>query len=78
MWDGFPLPGIGSLPLFEDPAVAAVEGLFGVSRRCEVDPEQRVEAAFALWVGTCYSDDDFAPTWLVYERAADGNRLVEL
>jgi hypothetical protein len=55
----------------EDPAVAAVEELFGSSRRYEADPRQRAEATFALWLCTCYSDDA-APTWLVCDRAVDG------
>ena len=58
--------------MFEDPAVAAVEALFAESRRCEADPSQRVEATFALWICSCYSHDDRAPKWLVYDRADDG------
>jgi hypothetical protein len=58
--------------MVEDPAVAAAEALFGESRRCEADPGQRVEATFALWICNCYSDDDRAPKWLVYDRADDG------
>ena len=56
----------------EDPAVAAVEELFGVLRRSEAAPGQRVEATFALWLCPCYSDDEAAPIWLVYDRAEDG------
>lgn len=56
----------------QDPAVDAVEEQFGLSRRCEANPGQRVEAIFALWLCNCYSEDDSAPTWLVYDRAVDG------
>lgn len=56
----------------EEPVVAAVETLFGVSRRYEADPGQPVEATFALWLCTCFSDDDAPPTWLVCDRAVDG------
>lgn len=56
----------------EDPTVAAVEDVLGSARRSEPDPAEPVEAAFALWLCNCYSDDDSAPTWFVYDRAADG------
>jgi hypothetical protein len=55
----------------EDSAVADVEDLLGSWRRYEPDPRERAEATFALWLCTCYSEDA-APTWLVYDRAGDG------
>lgn len=56
----------------QDPTVAAVEDVLGPARRSEPDPADPVEATFALWLCNCYSDDDSVPTWLVYDRAADG------
>jgi hypothetical protein len=51
----------------EDAAVPAVEECLRSSRRYEADPYQRVTAAHALWICTCYSDDAEAPTWLIHD-----------
>jgi hypothetical protein len=59
----------------EDTAVATVEQLFGASRRYEADLQWRIAATFALWLCTCYSDDDKAPTWLVHDFA-DGTGVA--
>ena len=64
---------VGGMP--EGPAVSAVEEILGASRRYEADPHQRVIAAHALWICTCYSDDAEPPTWLIHD-VADAHEIA--
>lgn len=58
--------------MYDDAAVALVEGLLRADRRFEPDPGVQAEATFALWLCLCSGDDELSLTWLVYDRVSDG------